>query len=124
VGVRVAYGNRDAVTPAIQAGKIPPDSMIITKDQEDISELFFYDVDGNMKSISERSRFLSITEAVAWARKYDCRGHIYSIQNGSEWKLYVVQEDYSLKAVENTGGGDIDVESIERIDGGTPFGLY
>lgn len=117
MGVRVAYGNRDAISPAIQTGKIPADSLIISKEHDDLAELFFYDVDGNFKPISERTRFLSLTEATAWAKKYNCAGRVYSVQNGSEWQLYLVQNDFSLTPVL---GSDIEVniDDIECIDGG------
>ena len=119
MGVRVAYGNRDAITPAIQNGVIPSESIIVTKEHDGVSELFFYDIDGNLKAVSERTRFLSLTEAKLWAKKYDCRGHIYSVQNGSEWLLYLVQDDYSLTPVV---GSSVDLEDVEYIDGGNASG--
>ena len=122
MGANIAYGERDAIGRAIQTGSIPTDTVIITKEHDNIGELFFYDADGILKAVSERSRFLSVTEAIAWAKKYDCRGHIYSVQNGDSWKLYLVQDDYTLSAI-NGSGGTIDVDDIDRIDGGSPAGL-
>lgn len=123
MGVRVAYGDRDNISSAIASGVIPSDSLIFTKEQDDISELFFYDIDGNLKPVAERNRFLSVSEAAAWARKYDCKGHIYSVQNGAEWVLYVVQDDYKLSPVKAGDGGTLDVDDVARIDGGNAFGL-
>lgn len=119
MGVRVAYGNRDAIAKAIEKDVVPKDSMILTKEHDGISELFFYDEYGNMKAVAERTRFLSVTEAAAWAKKYGCRGYIYSIQNGSDWSLYLVQEDYSLTPV---GGASADIGNVSFIDGGSASG--
>lgn len=62
MGVRVAYGKKSKITSAIASGVIPKDSLIITSDAEE-SELFFYDAAGNMKRISERKQFATISEA-------------------------------------------------------------
>ena len=121
MSVRVAYGNRDAIEKAMQKGSIPLDTMILTKEHDELAELFFYDVDGNLKAVSERTRFLSVSEASAWAQKYDCRGHIYSIQNGDAWSLYLVQEDYTLAPIGNSSS---DVGNIYFIDGGCAAGVF
>lgn len=83
MGVRVAYGKKSKITSAIASGVIPKDSLIITSDAEE-SELFFYDAAGNMKRISERKQFATISEAQAWVDAYGCDGNIISVHNGSE----------------------------------------
>lgn len=116
MGVRVAYGSRDKVKVAIEQNIIPKDSIIITDNPE--AEMFFYDVDGNMRIISERNRFESLTEAKIWALKYPCAGHIFAIQNGSEWLPYIVSSEGELKPI-ISGGGSVDDLEINRIDGGS-----
>ena len=119
MGVRVAYGKKSKITSAIASGVIPKDSLIITSDAEE-SELFFYDAAGNMKRISERKQFETISEAQAWVKNYDCVGHIISVHNGSDWVPYIVSDEGALTPV---GSGEISVEDIKTIDGGTAHGI-
>ena len=67
MGVRVAYGKKGRISAAIASGTIPRDSLIITSDSKE-SELYFYDANGEMKNISERKQFETLTEAQAWSR--------------------------------------------------------
>lgn len=114
MGVRVAYGKKDNIQGAIDKGTIPKGSLIITKDTTD-SELFFYDSEGNLKSIEEKTRFETMTEAEQWIKKYPCKGYIFTIQNGAEWLPYVVNEDNTLKPI--TGETLTDITDVKRIDG-------
>lgn len=119
MGVRVAYGKKGKISGAISSGTIPKDSLIITSDTKE-AELYFYDADGQMKTISERKQFETMTEAKAWIKVYDCTGHIVSVQNGSEWAAYIVTEKKTLDPV--SSGGIIDVGDVKAIDGGTAEG--
>lgn len=119
MGVRVAYGKRAKIDSAIASGVIPKDSLIITSDTRD-AELFFYDADGNMKNISQRRQFATISEALAWVNAYECEGHIISVHNGSDWVPYIVSGDKSLRPV---SAGEIAVDDIKTIDGGTAIGI-
>lgn len=114
---RVAYGAKGKISAAIQSGVIPPDTIIITDDAVE-TELLFYDIDGNLKSVAERSRFNALSEAEAWAKTYDCRGQIFSVHNGADWAMYQVQDDGTLSPV--TGGAP---QRIDRIDGGNAAGV-
>ncbi len=116
---RVAYGKKTNVQAAIDNGTIPLDTLIITKGDMD-SEMLFYDADGNLMPIAERTRFETFTEAEAWAKKYPCKGFIFSIHNGSEWIPYIVQDDSSLKPFKGEVGN---ITDIKRIDGGTSAGV-
>ena len=78
MGVRVAYGKKGRISAAIASGTIPRDSLIITSDSKE-SELYFYDANGEMKNISERKQFETLTEAQSWVKTYDCAGHIILI---------------------------------------------
>lgn len=118
MGVRVAYGKKDKISAAIISGVIPKDSLIITSDSKE-SELYFYDSDGNLKSISERTRFGTLTEARAWAKTYDCVGHIFSVYNGSDWVPYIVDASGQLSPISSNGSG---IANVEVIDGGTASG--
>ena len=119
MGVRVAYGKKSKITSAIASGVIPKDSLIITSDAEE-SELFFYDAAGNMKRISERKQFATISEAQAWVDAYGCDGNIISVHNGSDWVPYIVSGEGALTPV---GSGEISVEDIKTIEGGTAHGI-
>lgn len=119
MGVRVAYGKKRKISDAIASGVIPKDSLIITSDNTE-SELYFYDADGKMKTISERRQFETLTEAMAWIQTYDCAGHIISVHNGSDWTPYIVSADGKLSPV-NTG--DISVGDVKVIDGGAANGI-
>lgn len=119
MGVRVAYGRKSKIPDAIASGAIPKDSLIITSDADE-SELYFYDVSGKMKHISERKQFETISEALAWIKTYNCEGHIISVHNGSDWTPYIVTSDGALTPVDSGGGS---IEEVKIIDGGTAQGI-
>ena len=54
MGIRVAYGKKDNIEAAIMAGVIPKDSIIFTSDQDESTEIFFYDSLGILKEASGR----------------------------------------------------------------------
>lgn len=116
---RVAYGKKTSVQSAIDSGVIPSDTLIITKGDMD-PEMLFYDADGNLMPIAERTRFETLTEAERWAQDYPCVGFIFSINNGSEWLPYIVQDDNTLTPFKGEVG---DITDVKRIDGGTSAGL-
>ena len=119
MGVRVAYGERKRINSAISQGVIPKGSIIITKDKDD-AEMLFYDTDGVLKTVSERTRFKTMEEAQHWASTYPCVGFIFAIQDGTEWVPYIVNSDNSLSPIK---GENVDVTNIKIIDGGTAEGL-
>lgn len=120
MSARIAYGKRDKIQEAIESEVIPKGSLIITKDDDVNEELFFFDTSGEMKSIHERSKFLTFDEASAWAKKYSCAGSIFSIHNGSDWALYIVRDDGSLESISS---GDSTIDDVSCIDGGNAAGL-
>lgn len=119
MAVRIAYGGKDNIDAAIESGTIPADSIIITKDGNE-PEMMFYDRFGTLKLIEERNRFETFSEAQAWAKKYNCAGHIFSIQNGADWVPYIVQTDGSLSTIK---GEATIVDGVKCIDGGSAAGL-
>lgn len=114
MAIRVAYGKKTSIDSAIANGTIPKDSIIITKDEVE-AELLFYDSDGNLKNIAERTRFTSIQEAEKWISIYPCNGLIFTIYNGTNWKPYMVNNN-QLSEISDTV---IDMTKIKVIDGGT-----
>lgn len=50
MGIRVAYGKKGNIQAAILSGAIPKDSIIFTSDNEETTEIFFYDAYGSLKS--------------------------------------------------------------------------
>ena len=96
MAVRVAYGPRDDIKNAINAGTIPAGSMIFTKEDSERSELFFYDTNRNIKQVVNKTVFTTYEEAEAWIRKYDCIGQCFSICVDGKWGLYLVQADNTL----------------------------
>ena len=65
--MRFAYGNSSQIQEAILAGKIPVETLIITSDEVNASELFFLDKEKNLKRVERKNKFLSLGEAKAWA---------------------------------------------------------
>lgn len=70
MGIRVAYGKKDNIQSAILSGAIPKDSIIFTSDNEETTEIFFYDALGSLKSAATGSgsgteELLDIAEKVA-----------------------------------------------------------
>lgn len=55
MGIRVAYGKKDNIQSAILSGAIPKDSVIFTSDNEETTEIFFYDALGSLKSAATGS---------------------------------------------------------------------
>lgn len=105
MAVRVSYGAKASVAAAIQSGIIPKDSIIITKlDDSGSSELMFYDKDAVLAHIVSKTKFGSVTEAVAYAKANSQVGGIVTILEGGKYTAYVVQPDFTLVPF---GAGDI-----------------
>ncbi len=118
MGVQLAYGPRGEIDSAINAGGIPPKTLVVTSDAEQ-AELFYLDGAKKLKTVSERNRFLTLTEATMWVQKYDCTGRIISVHNGDSWVPYVVADNRTLSPI---GGGSGSVTDITTIDGGNAAG--
>lgn len=110
MAIRVAYGKRENIQTAIFNGKIPKDCIIITKDDVE-SELLFYDADGVLRSVAERTRFLTYEDAVNWVKTYPSVGLVFTVYDGTEWKPYIVQNDNTLKPFNE----DEDLSQISAI---------
>lgn len=118
MSIRLAYGNKDNIATAIESGTIPTESLIATKENSAVSELYLYDSDGVLKAISQRTKFETLTEAKEWAEKYLNAGQVISVHNGTDWILYVVGDDGSLSLA---ASATITSDDITCIDGGNSF---
>lgn len=117
MGVKIAHGSRDNINQAIAKKLIPDDSLIITRGES--NELLFYDEDCGLTKLTSKNRFESFSQAQAWVKRYDCVGEIISIQNGTEWVPYIVQEHGILSPI-IVGANEF--LKINRIDGGKSSG--
>lgn len=96
MAIKVAYGSKDGILAAINAGGIPTGNFAVTKDS---SEFFFYGTDGHLHQITQKDQFSSMEEANAWIHKYDCTGQIISIQSDDIWGAYIVENDNELTLI-------------------------
>lgn len=93
---KVAYGNKDDIDSTISGGKIPPGTIILTKDS---NEMYFYDLDCNLRAYQEKYKFTSKEEAETWVSKYDCRGEILSVHEGNVCNIYLVDYEGNLNSI-------------------------
>lgn len=110
--LKLAYGTRDDIQPAINSGKIPPGSLIYTKS----GEIFFYDLEGNLSTYKEKNKFTCKEDAEEYVSKYHCHGEVLSVLEGDKYCLYVVGYDDKLEPVNNTSSteGDKHYVYIQR----------
>lgn len=114
MSVRVAYGNRSNLSQAIQDNKIPKNTLIISEGNElNDSEFLYLDINGRLQSISKQNRFLTVSEAELYAKNNSVDGLIISVNNGSDWVPYVVNNS-KLTPI----GNSTVITDIKRIDGG------
>lgn len=93
---KVAYGKRDNMNTAIELGVIPPGCIILT---EDSHEIFFYDLEKEIRAYEERYKFDTYDEAADWVRHNDCKGQIFSVHEDDKCNLYVVGYDNQLHSI-------------------------
>lgn len=114
----VVYANKDKIKNKIAQGIILPESLIITNDQPDNAEVYYYDDKGELKQLIKKTKFDSETEARIWIAKYNYAGETISIKDDNDnWNTYNVGANGELEQIPN-------VESITDllngliIDGG------
>lgn len=91
MSVRIAYGEKKNIYPAIASGVIPKSCIIITKDEKN-PELLYYDKTGFLSTVSWCSRFESLDKVKEWIKDYPCEGYIVSVKSGNKWEPYIVQD--------------------------------
>jgi len=93
----VVYAAKDKIKNKIAQGVILPESLIITNEQTDNAEVFYYDEKGTLKQLIKRTKFDSEMEARVWIAKYDYEGENISIKDtNGNWISYTVFEDAQL----------------------------
>lgn len=96
----VVYANKDKIKNKIAQGIILPESLIITNDQPDNAEVYYYDDKGELKQLIKKTKFDSETEARIWIAKYNYAGETISIKNESgQWVNYTVSDNGQLEPV-------------------------
>ena len=107
--MKLAYGSIKKIQDAIDSGTIKAGTLIITSDEDNAGELFFYDNEGNLKRVEKKTKFTSYTDAVNWAKVWGSCGDIISIRgNDGKWSPYFVDENLQISVLSsgsgNTGG--------------------
>ena len=98
----VVYANKDKIKNKIAQGIILPESLIITNDQPDNAEVYYYDDKGELKQLIKKTKFDSETEARIWIAKYNYAGETFSIKNESgNWNTYNVGANGELEQIPN-----------------------
>ena len=67
----VVYSDKDRIKGAIESGVIPRESLVLTSDDAKRSEMYYYDDNGQLKTITKKTQFNSMVGARTWANKYD-----------------------------------------------------
>ena len=114
----VVYANKDKIKNKIAQGIILPESLIITNDQPDNAEVYYYDDKGELKQLIKKTKFDSETEARIWIAKYNYAGETISIKDDNDnWNTYNVGANGELEQIPNAES-ITDLRSGLIIDGG------
>ena len=98
----VVYANKDKIKNKIAQGIILPESLIITNDQPDNAEVYYYDDKGELKQLIKKIKFDSETEARIWIAKYNYAGETISIKDDNDnWNTYNVGANGELEQIPN-----------------------
>ena len=98
----VVYANKDKIKNKIAQGIILPESLIITNDQPDNAEVYYYDDKGELKQLIKKTKFDSETEARIWIAKYNYAGETISIKDDNgNWNTYNVGANGELEQIPN-----------------------
>lgn len=98
----VVYANKDKIKNKIAQGIILPESLIITNDQPDNAEVYYYDDKGELKQLIKKTKFDSETEARIWIAKYNYAGETISIKDDNgNWNTYNVGASGELEQIPN-----------------------
>lgn len=98
----VVYANKDKIKNKIAQGIILPESLIITNDQPDNAEVYYYDDKGELKQLIKKTKFDSETEARIWIAKYNYAGETISIKDDNDnWNTYNVGANGELEQIPN-----------------------
>ena len=111
MGVRLAYGRREDVEPAIQNGLIPNETLIVTAETLD-PEILYYNANNQLITPLKRARFETYEEADQWVKEYPSVGCIIAVRDDTAWAPYIVQEGNILSPLKTGGVIYFDTEQI------------
>lgn len=117
----VVYSDKDRIEGALQDETIPRESLILTSDNENQSESYYYDDLGNLKYITKRTQFSSLLEARLWIAKYGYEGLVISIYENNTWVPYLVKAD---QQIEKIYVGEPEELTVLNLNGGGAFINY
>lgn len=96
----VVYSNKDKISEKIASKTIPNESFIITNQEAQDAEIFYYDEKGNLKQITKKTSFNSLADARLWIAKYKgYEGQLISVLTNEKWIPYLVDADLKLHAI-------------------------
>lgn len=100
---KLAYVNKDKINNSIAQGVISEEALIVTNNESDSGEIYYYDEKGNLKQIVKKTRFESESEARIWVAKYgDYEGETISIKDkDGNWISYNVINNNQFSQVPN-----------------------
>lgn len=101
MSVRTAYGARENLRAAIDAGVVPCGTVVLTKDEGERGELLFYSPDGELKTIKKKSVFGSMKEALLWMQMDDYAGEAISVLEDGVFHLYLAEQGGRLVPTES-----------------------
>ena len=114
--MKFAYGSIKKINEAIEAGTIPAETLIITSDNADVAELFFYDKNRLLKKVERKNKFLTIDEAKEWAPTWGIEGDVISVKNSKgEWELGIVNSEKDIIMQSSGSGGVVSNEIFENF---------
>lgn len=110
----VVYSDKDRIQGAIESGVIPRESLVLTSDDAKRSEMYYYDDNGQLKTITKKTQFNSMVGARTWASQYDYIGEVISINIDGQWVPYLVDDNNDFICLKPEEDG------YEIVDGGDP----
>lgn len=110
----VVYSDKDRIQGAIESGVIPRESLVLTSDDAKRSEMYYYDDNGQLKTITKKTQFNSMPEARYWVARYDYRGILISVFQNNKWTPYIIGPQQSFIPVIS------EKVSYDEINGGKP----
>ena len=100
----VAYSDKDKIKNSIAQGIISKEGFIITNNEANDAEAYYYDENGNLKQLVRKTKFESEVEARTWMAKYgNYEGETISVKDAEgNWSNYNVGADGEMSQVLNT----------------------
>ena len=100
----VAYSDKDKIKNSIAQGIISKEGFIITNNEANDAEAYYYDENGNLKQLVRKTKFESEIEARTWMAKYgNYEGETISVKDSDgNWNNYNVGADGEMNQVLDT----------------------